>query len=808
MLFGHLFQDLRYALRSLRRDAGFAVFVILIAGLGISASATVFSVVHALVLRPLPFADPSRLVWITNFNSSGLSGQTTQVDHMLDLRRQMQSLSALGGYFAFYGVGDHLLGGAGEPERASGVPVSDNFFNVLGVQPLLGRVFTAEETRWNGPKAVMLTHALWQRRFDANRAIVGSALLINGEPHAVIGILPPTFDFASVFAPGSRIDLVFPFPLSPETNRWGNTMAMIGRLRPGASVSQADAEIRVLGGQLTAANPSRNRFEGHVRPLAEQISGRIRLAVWVLAGAVAMVMLIVCANVANLLLARTASRHKELAVRSALGAGRGRLLAQMLTEGLVLAGAGAGLGLGLTSAGTRALAGLDAISIPLLRGVTTDGPALLFTAIVTLLIGIVLGLAPAIHTWGGALHDALKDATRGSTEGRRRSWVRQTLVVTEIAFACALLVGAGLMIRSFIHVLDVDMGFEPSHATTLRVDPERGSYTTLEQQTAYINEVLRRVREIPGVEAAGLTDALPLGRNRTWGARARGVTYEQGRGPSAFPRIVSDGYLAAMGIPLVAGRDLSERDTASSEPVMLINETMARNVFPGEDPIGKMILRPCGPDRRIVGVVGDVRHLALEQTSGNEMYIPLRQCSDLPSADLVVRSAQPPAQLAGAVRAALKPIAPNLPANEFRTLQQLVDRSVSPRRFLVLLLTGFAGFALVLASLGIYALISYSVNQRTQEFGIRMAVGASARDVQAGILMQTLRLATIGVAIGAAASWALARAVSGLLFGISAQDPRTFAGMAVVLAAVALLAGYLPARRASRIDPMAALRAE
>jgi predicted permease len=402
----------------------------------------------------------------------------------------------------------------------------------------------------------------------------------------------------------------------------------------------------------------------------------------------------------------------------------------------------------------------------------------------------------------------LKDASRGSTEGRRRSWVRQALVVSEVAFACVLLVGAGLLIRSLLRVLDVDLGFEPSHTATLRVDPERGSYTNLEEQTAYINEVLRRVREIPGVEAAGLTEALPLGRNRTWGARALGVTYEQGRGPSAFPRIVSDGYIAAMRIPLLAGRDLTEHDTAASEPVMLINETMARNVFPGEDPIGKVILRPCGPDRHIVGVVGDVRHLALEQASGNEMYIPLRQCPDLPSADLVVRSTHPPAHVAGAVRAALKPIAPNLPANEFRTLQQLVDRSVSPRRFLVLLLAGFAGFALVLASLGIYALISYSVNQRTQEIGIRMAVGASALDVQTGIIAQTLWLAAIGVAVGAAASWTLAQAVSGLLFGITPRDPGTFAGMAIVLTGVALLAGYLPARRASRVDPMAALRAE
>jgi predicted permease len=687
------------------------------------------------------------------------------------------------------------------------VPVSDNFFDVLGVRPELGRLFTAEETLDNGPKAVLLSHGLWQRRFNADPGIVGTALTLNDEPHTVVGVLPASFDFASVFAPGSHFDLYFPFPLSPRTNRWGNTMAMIGRLKPGVQADQAQAEIRTLAGQITSEHPERNSFEGFVKPLADQISGRIRLALWVLAGAVAMVMLIVCANLSSLLLARTASRNKEIAIRAALGAGRRRLIVQMLTEGIVLSCSGATLGLILAIGGTRALAQLDAISIPLLRGVHTDATVLGFTLATAIATGIVFGLAPALQARGAELHHALKDATRGSTEGRRRTWVRNALVVSEIAFACVLLVGAGLLIRSFVHVLDVDMGFQPSRAATIRVDPDR-RYTTREQQNAYLDEVLRLVRAIPGVESAGITDALPLGRNRTWGARAKGVTYERGRGPSAFVRIVSDGYATAMGIPLRSGRDIAPSDTSSTEPVMLINETMARALWPGEDPIGKVILGPCSPERRVIGVVGDVRHLALEQTAGNEMYMPMRQCPDQSSADLVLRSTLPPAQLASAVRAALKPIAPNLAGNDFRTLQQLVDKSVSPRRFLVLLLGGFAAFALVLASLGIYGLISYSVNQRTQEIGIRMAIGASAREVQTGIIVQTLWLAAIGATIGAAASWALAQAVSGLLFGVTATDPGTFLGMLLVLTTVALVAGYLPARRASRIDPMVALRSE
>ena len=807
MAFDDLRQDLKYTVRTLRRDAGFTTFAILIAGLGIGTSATVFSVVNTLLLRPLPFAEPQQLVWIANRETSGLSGQTTQVGHMLDLRERTQSLSAVTGYFAFYGVGDNLLSGRGEPERLSGVPVSDNFFDVLGVKPLLGRVFSAQECKWNGPKAVMLGHGLWQRRFGSDPAIVGTTLTLNDEAHTVVGVLPASFDFASIFSPGSHFDLYFPFPLSQETNRWGNTMAMIGRLKPGVSVAEAQAEVRTLAVQITSEHPERNSFQGYVKSLSEKVSGQIRLAVWVLAGAVAMVMLIVCANLSNLLLARTASRQREIAIRTALGAGRRRLLAQMLTEGIVLSSSGALLGFILATAGTRALARLDAVSIPLLRDVRTDTTALVFTLAVAIITGIVFGLAPALQARGGALTSALKDAARGSTEGRRRGWVRNVLVVSEIAFACVLLVGAGLLIRSLIRVLEVDMGFQPAQAMTMRVDPD-SRYATREQRTAYFDEVLRRVKEIPGVESAAITDALPLGRNRTWGSGAKGVTYERGRYPTAFVRVVSDGYAAALGIPLRAGRDILPSDTATSEQVIVINETMARILWPGQDPIGKYVLGGCAKERRVVGVVGDVRHLALEQGSGNEMYLPMRQCPDQASADLVVRSALPTSHLVGAIRGTLQPIAANLPGTDSRTLQQLIDKSVSPRRFLVLLLCGFAGFALILASLGIYGLISYSVNQRTQEIGIRMALGASAGDVQRRILLQTLWLAAIGMCIGTAASWAFAQTAGGLLFGVTARDPGTFVAMLVVLTIVAAAAGYFPARRASRIDPMVALRAD
>jgi predicted permease len=426
-----------------------------------------------------------------------------------------------------------------------------------------------------------------------------------------------------------------------------------------------------------------------------------------------------------------------------------------------------------------------------------------FTLLVAVLTGVLPGLAPALLIPTSALDGALKDGHR-STEGRQRSWVRGSLVISEIAFACVLLVGAGLLIRSFLHVLDVNLGFRPERTASIRVDSGQ-HFASMDQANAYFDDVLHRAKAVPGVVDAGLTDALPLGRNRSWGAAAKGQTYPKGKFPLAFVRVVSDGYLSTMGIPLRAGRDISERDTTSTEPVMLINETMARTLFPGQSALGK-IVRP-DTERRVVGVVGDVRHLALEQGAGMEMYLPIRQSGDWSSLDLVVRTTLPPAQFATAIRRALTPIAPNLPGNDFRLLQQLVDRAVSPRRFVVLLLGGFALFAIILASLGIYAVISYSVSQRTQEIGIRMALGASPANLQVGIIRQALGLAVAGMSLGVAASWVLAHALRGLLFETAATDPATFLGMLLVIASVAAIAGYIPARRASRINPALALRA-
>ena len=804
--FENLRRDVRYAVRTLLRDAGFAAFAILIVGLGVGASCTIFSVVNTLLLRPLPFRDPGRLVWIANHQdeTNDMSGKTSQTDYLLDMRARNQSYEDLAAYFAFYGLGDAKLIGDGQPERLTSVPVTQNFFPLLGVEPQLGRQFSAEESKQNGPRVTMLSDGLWRRKFAADPNIVGRALSFDGGPVTVVGVLPATFDFATIFTPGSRVDMFEPLPLSPEINREGNTVAIIGRLKPGVSVQSAAAETTVLGKILQQEHKDRNDFEPKVSALAQHVSGQLRPTLVVLACAVGVVMLIVCANLSNLLLARGAGRKKEIAIRTAMGAGRGRLIGQMLTESLVLSCCGAVLGLVLAFIGTRALAHLTSVSIPLLSDVRIDARVLGFTLLAALVTGLLFGLVPALQVQDLKLHDTLKDANRGSSQGRGHAWIRGALVVSEIGLACVLLVGAGLLIRSFLRVLDVNMGFRPERAAALRIDPN-SSYKTQEAQNAYFNEALHRVMEIPGVEGAGLSDSLPLGHNRSWGVAAKGVQYTPETYPNGFPRIISDGYFHAMGIPLKKGRDFTERDTKGALNVIILNETCARNLWPGEDPIGK-IVRADNPERTVVGIVGDVHHMTLEEGSGNEFYIPMRQTRDFGTVDMVVRTSLPTAELASRLREALRPIEPDLPTANMRTLQTMVDRAVSPRRFVVWLLGGFAGFALVLASLGIYAVISYSVSQRTQEIGIRMALGASAETLQRSILLQTLGLAGIGMVIGVVASWALARTLSGLLFGVTSSDPVTFTGMLVVLTGVAALAGYLPARRASRIDPMSALR--
>ena len=796
-----LAQDLRQAFRGMRRDAGFTAFAILIAGLGIGASSTVFSVVNALLLRPLPFHDPGRLVWITNGDH-----WTTQAEHYSDLRELNRSFSDLAGWSGYYRTGDKELTGIGEPERLTSVPVTGNLFALLGVQPVIGRSFTTEECqgRYSAPPAMLLSYSFWRRRFDSDSNVVGRKLTLNNGPVTVVGVLPASFDFASVFSPGTPVDIFIPWPLNDNAKPRGNTMPVIGRLKPGATVQGAQAEFTILGKQLESRHPERNGLDPRLVPLAQRVSGPVSPALFVLACAVGVVMLIVCANLSNLQLARLGTRQKEMAMRAALGAGRSRLLRQVLTESVALSCCGAVLGLALAVAGTREIAHLQAFNLPLLESVRIDGSALLFTLLSAVASGVLFGLLPALRVTVRSLREGMQDASRGSSGGRRHAWIRDGLVVSELAFACILLVGAGLLIRSFLRVLDVNLGFQPERAAALRIDPSF-RISSFAQQNAFIDDALRRARSVPGILAAGITDVLPLRDDRSWGVSGVGQVYEKGHQPEAFIRVVSDGYFEAAGIPLRSGREFAERDRASSEPVVMVNETLARTLWPDQSPLGQMMTQDRG--RRVVGVVADVRHAALETASGSEMYLPMRQTADYAAMQLVVRTALPPDSLAAGLRTALRPIDPNLPVREFVTFQDLVDKAVSPRRFLVLLLAGFAAFALILASLGIYAVISYSVSQRVQEIGIRMALGASARDLQNRTLLRTLGLAALGLVLGMAASRALTGALESLLFGVTPGDPVIFIGIGALLIVVSALAGYVPARRASRIDPMVALRA-
>jgi predicted permease len=794
--------DLKYGFRGMRRNAGSTVFAILIVGLGIGGASTVFSVVNALLLRPLPFHNPGQLVWISNADN-----YSTQTEHFSDLRDENQSFSDLAGWFGGYRAGDNELTGTGAAERLTSVPVTGNLFTLLGVQPAIGRSFTREECqgKYYAPPAMLLSNSFWRRRFASDPNVVGRKLTLDNQRVTVVGVLPASFDFASIFAPGTPIDVFIPWPLTDKAKPTGNTMAILGRLRPGATVDGAEAELTVLAKQLESQHPDRNPIRPRLLLLENHVSGQVRPALVVLICAVGVVMLIVCANLSHLQLARMGTRQKEMAMRAALGAGRFRLLRQVLTESIALSCCGAMLGLLLAVAGTRELAHLNAFNLPLLAGVRVDGSTLAFTLLAAVASGMLFGLAPALQVPAYKLREGLQDTGRESSGGKRHGWFRDGLVVSQFAFACVLLVGAALLIQSFFRVLDVKLGFQPERAAALRIDPSF-QIPSLAQQDSFIDDVLQRARSVPGITAAGLADVLPLDADRSWQVSGKGQPNDKDHYNEAFIRVVSDGYFEALGIPLKSGREFRASDRASTEPVVMVNETLARNLWPGQDAVGQIVTQDGG--RRVVGMVGDVHHGGPERSGGSEMYLPIRQTGDYVATELVVRTALPPDGLAAGIRTALRPIAPNLPVTEFQTLQELVDKAVSPRRFLVILMTGFAGFALLLASLGIYALISYSVNQRTKEIGIRMALGASSGLVQREVLMTTLRLALAGVALGMLGSFGLSKWIEALLFGTTPTNPAVLSGVSLLLCSVALAAAYFPARRASRVDPMQALRTE
>jgi predicted permease len=798
-------QDFRYTLRSLRRDAGFTTFAVSILALGLAASATVFSVTNALLLRDLPLPQAENLLWIANNVGEGVSGQTFQAGHVLDLAARSKTLASVAGYYAFTTAGDQRLTTREDSVRLNSMPVTEAFFTTLGVQLALGRNFNASESTWRGPAAAILSHELWAGRFAADPSIVGRVITLNDAAIIVVGVTPASFDFGSVFAPGTKADLFLPFPLTKETNSWGNTLAVVGRLAPGVTVDSVRSELKTLASSTMAEQANRNPFRPQVTLLSEHVTGAARPALLLLSGAVFVVMLILCANLSNLLLARATTRQREMAIRAALGAGRRRLLRQTLTESLVLSVCGGMPGLALAFMATQAIASMTAVDLPLLRDVRLDVTAVAFTSALALITGLVFGIVPAIRMRDAALQAALKDGGRGVLDGRRGRWTRRSLVVSEIALACVLLFGAGLLTRSFFKIMSVDLGFAPDHIASVRVDPPSDRLTSQEKFIAYVDDVLRLSKQVPGAKAVGLTDRLPFTGNRSWSVRAKGRVYTRATPPpEAFIRMISDGYVDAMGMRLVAGRDLTRQDRGKSEQVILVNESMARTLWPGEDAIGQMMITD--HERRVVGVVADVRHVVLEESSGPEVFMPIRQTGDFSAVGLVMRTTMPPDAVGTSLKSALASVVSNLPANQVETMRRLVDKTVSPRRFVTMLLGGFAMFALTLALLGIYGVISYTVGQRRQEFGVRLALGASASRIQRGVIRETLQLAAVGVAIGTVASLLLGRTLGSLLFGVTGNDAVTLVAMLLTVAAVAVAGGYLPARRASRIDPATAFR--
>jgi predicted permease len=805
-------QDVRYTFRTLGRDPGFAAVSILILALAIGANIAVFSVVNTLLLRPLPFPDSRELVWIAPPPSAcGLSCATYSADAYEEFRDQSRTYQGVTGYMAFSTADNLRLTGRGEPEPATGVEVIGNFFQVLGVQPAMGRLFTDEESRGGPHPVALLANAYWRRQFHSDPAIVGKAVELNGTPITIIGVLRDSFDFGAVFSPGAKVDVFTPLDLNLERN-WGNIVTLIGRLKPGVTVVQAlDDASRVAPNIYfnTKYPDTLGRYRGDLIPvpLKDYVTGKLRRSLIALWCAVGVILLIAGVNLSNLLLSRAVARAKEFAVRGALGASRGRIVRQLLMESLVLSGAGAAVGLGLAVMLIAWLAHQGAVALPLLSSLRIDGPALGWTVLVAVFTATIFGLLPGLRIASGNLQEMLKDSGPGAGLGRKHESIRAGLVIVEVALACVLLVSAGLLLRSFVKVLDVDLGFQPDRAASIKVEYDDSAPTPEASQAKrgeIFQQIIARVNGLPGVEAAGISDYLPLGPNREWDTpEPKGKVIAPGELPDPLVYVVTPGFIRAMGIRM-QGRDFTWADGPRSERVVLINASAARVYWPGEDAVGKILMRGTEEDR-VVGVVDDVHEETVEGGTGSQIYYPVTQQG--PSgAQLVIRTSLPPAALAASVLRALRELNPNQPAAEFRPVQTIVDRAVSPRRFFMLLVAAFAGLGLLLAALGIYGVISYSVTRQAQAIGIRMALGASAWRVQSQVLAGAMRLACAGMVLGTLLALVVARLISSLLFGTSSWDLPTYLGMALALLMVAAISGYIPARRASGVNPMQVLR--
>ncbi len=802
-------QDLRYGLRSLLRNPGFSAVAIIALALGIGPNSAIFTIVNAVLLKPLPIPEPDRVVMIwQTLPKSGFDQMPVSPDDYLDWKQQTHSFEAMAAAFAIPEYGMNISGG-GEPERAGAALASKEFLPALGIKPVVGRNFLPEEDRPGGPPVVLISHALWQRRFHSDPSAVGRTLTVDGVPRTIVGVVPHHL--------GEMVaaDLWLPTAINPShSERRNHNYGIVARLKPGVTVAQARAEMVILARRLEQEYPATNTGWGvRLFPMAEMYSGRIRPVLLILLGAVGLLLLIACANLANLLLARAATRQKEIAIRGALGAGRLRIIRQLLTESLVLAAAGGALGLILGAWSIGLLRGVVPDMFPMMQHMTVDARVLAFTLGLSVLTGLLFGLVPAWKVSRTDLNTTLKESAGRSESAGGSQRIRSVLLASEVALAVLLTVSAGLLLRSFVRVTAIDPGLRTVNILTMSLSLPDVKYDTALKRADFFKSLTTRLEALPGVRSAGAVMFLPL-RVSILSFRI-GVNRFQIQGRPAVPddqqpladyRPVTVGYFNTMGIALRQGRLFDDRDDSIAKRVVIVNETMVRRHFRGENPLGRQILIG-GPPREIVGVIADAKLYGLNDPVEPAIYVPhLQQPNG--SMGLVVRTAGDPAAMASAVRREILKVDPEQPISNVRTMEKVLADSLMLRRVSMLMLTVFAVLALALATVGIYGLTAYSVSRRTHEIGLRVALGADHARILRLALGRGLATALIGAVIGLVAAFRLTQALNSMLYGVTATDPIVFAGVPLLLIAVSAVASYIPARRAMRIDPLMALRYE
>jgi predicted permease len=802
-----LLQDLRYAVRQLIKHPAFTATAVLTLALGIGANSAIFSVVESVLLRSLPYHDPDRLVMLWEDHSQESAPRSPFAPaNYTDLQAQTGSFESLGAIYPYSTVN---LTGVGEPEQLRLLRVSADLFPTLGVTARLGRTLLPADDRPGGPNVVVLTDGFWRSRFGADTGAVGRSVTLGGEPYTIVGVMPPGFAL-----PTWSGDLIVPLGLDERTSqlRAVRFLSLVGRLKPGVSLPRLNAELATIAGRIAAAHPETNTGVGiTVLPVQQAVVGDVRPVLMVLLGAVAFVLLIACANVANLLLARAAGRGREMAVRAALGAARGRLVRQLLTESLLLAAAGAAGGLLLAGWGIGWLHRLSALDVPRIADVAIRWPVVAFATGAAILTGVAMGLIPALHAVGRQLAEALREGSRTAAGGHARRRARSALLVSQVALAVVLLVGAGLMVRTLRRLLDVDPGVQVDRAVTIGVRVGGPRYQDPLATIGFYDQLTDRLAALPGVQAVGAISVLPFGTSGpTTGLRFVSRAPTEGPPPEAEYRSVTPGYFASMGIPLVAGRFFERPDRSDSTRPVLVSRTFATLYFPGATAVGQRVRlgpNPMALPCTIVGVVGDVRDLGLGAPPRPDIYVLAAQ-SPSAAMSLVLRAAGDPAALVAPARAVIRALDPDVPISRVTTLRELVGASVARTRYAGSLLGAFAALALVIAVIGIYGVMSYLVTQRDKELGVRIALGAKSRDILRLVLREGVRLSALGAGIGLLAALGTTRAMGKLLYGVSPADPVTYAGVTLLLAAAVLIACYVPSRRATRADPMVALRTE